>query len=238
MAVDAAVLKALGLTDVEAKVYTALLERGASTSGDIAKLTKIHRRTVYDAMERLTEKGLVGYMMRNQRRHYLAVNPKRLLEIVEKEEDELLSIMPGLEKRFTASKTEEKTLLLEGRKGLKQVLLDQLTSSTDILIIGDVGEFGSWVGPYFHHFKQAVMRKGLKYRFLANETDRRLHTFPNAEFRYLPKRYSSPSTITIYGDKVAMTVRAQSPIILLIENSTIAESYRNNFGLLWKMARR
>ena len=38
-------------------------------------------------MERLIEKGLVGYMIRNERRQYLAVNPKRLLEIVEDEED-------------------------------------------------------------------------------------------------------------------------------------------------------
>ena len=232
------ILKAIGLTDVEAKVYTTLLDSGASTSGDIAKRTKIHRRTVYDSMERLVEKGLVGFMMRNQRRHYLAVNPKRLLEIVEKEEDELQSIMPALHKRFTASETEERILLLEGRKGLKQALQDQLTANSDILIMGDVGEFGSWVGPFFHHFKQAVRRNGLHYRFLANETDRREHSFPNGEFRYLPKRYSSPSTITVYDNKVAMTVRTQSPIILVIENSTIAESYRNNFAFLWKMAKR
>ncbi|MBI4149849.1 hypothetical protein HY488_00435 [Candidatus Woesearchaeota archaeon] len=234
---DLQALKAIGLTDVEAKIYATLLELGASTSGTLSKKTKIHRRTVYDAMERLIEKGLVGFMKRNEKRYYLAVNPKRLLEIVEKEEDELQSILPALEQRFAGSKTEEKIMLLEGRKGLKQALKDQLTSKTDIFIMGDIGEFGEWIGPYFQHFRQAIQRSNIQYRFLANETDRRAHTFPNSSFRYLPRQYTSPSIITVYDNKVIMTVRAQSPIILLIENSTIAESYRNNFEFLWKKAK-
>ena len=61
-------LEELGLTNAEAKIYIALLELGSSQAGKITEKTGIHRRTVYDAIERLIEKGLISYIKQNNNR--------------------------------------------------------------------------------------------------------------------------------------------------------------------------
>ena len=55
-------LKSIGLTDIEIEVYLAIIDLGSCLAGEIARKTGIHRRTVYDAINRLIEKGLVSYI--------------------------------------------------------------------------------------------------------------------------------------------------------------------------------
>ena len=61
----------IGLTDAEAKIYLVLLELGSSQAVHITSKSALHRRTVYDAIERLVEKGLVSYIRENNIKKYL-----------------------------------------------------------------------------------------------------------------------------------------------------------------------
>ena len=61
-------LKQAGLTDNESKVYLALIDLGPSLAGQIARKTGMHRRTVYDTIEMLIQKGLIGYIKKNNRK--------------------------------------------------------------------------------------------------------------------------------------------------------------------------
>ena len=53
-------LSELGLTQNEIKIYLALLDIGESLAGTIAENSGIHRRNVYDSLERLIKKGFVS----------------------------------------------------------------------------------------------------------------------------------------------------------------------------------
>ena len=64
MANETALEKA-GLTKIESKVYLSLLDLGPSLAGQISKHSGIHRRSVYDALDRLAEKGLISYIVKN-----------------------------------------------------------------------------------------------------------------------------------------------------------------------------
>ena len=55
----------LGLTNTEAKIYVTLIDLGRAQAGIISRKSGIHRRSVYDALERLIEKGLVSYIKEN-----------------------------------------------------------------------------------------------------------------------------------------------------------------------------
>ena len=57
-----------------------------------------------------------------------------------------------------------------------------------------------------------------------------------AEVKYLPKGMASPAATNIYADKVAILVWSDSPIIVLIKNKAIADSYRKYFNLIWRVA--
>ena len=57
------------------------------------------------------------------------------------------------------------------------------------------------------------------------------------ETKFLPKEYSSPAVINIYGDKVVNVLwKEDNPICFMIINKDIADSYRKWFKLLWKTA--
>ena len=64
---DIAILKEAGLTTNESLVYKALLELGPSQAGIISRKTGLHRRTVYDTTERLIQKGIIGYILKNKK---------------------------------------------------------------------------------------------------------------------------------------------------------------------------
>ena len=91
------VLEQLGLTEAESKVYLALLELGSSQAGKITSKTGIHRRTVYDSIERLIEKGLVSFISQNNIKFFESVDPQQLLEILKEKQDNLKQILPQLD---------------------------------------------------------------------------------------------------------------------------------------------
>ena len=72
-------LKQAGLTENESKVYLALVDHGPNLAGQISRKTGLHRRTVYDVTEMLIKKGLIGYILKNNRRYFEASNPNRIL---------------------------------------------------------------------------------------------------------------------------------------------------------------
>ena len=59
---DIELLKEVGLTEGEIKVYLALFKIGASSTGPIVKEAKIHSSKVYPILDRLIEKGLVSFI--------------------------------------------------------------------------------------------------------------------------------------------------------------------------------
>src|SRR3972149_7627374 len=81
-------LQELGLTKNEDTIYTKLLRLGPSTAGEITEGTGIHRRNVYDSLERLIQKGLVGFFSKKGRKYFQASDPRRFLDII-KEENEI-----------------------------------------------------------------------------------------------------------------------------------------------------
>ena len=52
------VLENLGLSKNEARIYETLLKEGESPVGFLAVKSGVHRRNVYDTLNRLIEKGL------------------------------------------------------------------------------------------------------------------------------------------------------------------------------------
>ena len=80
-------LQEAGLSNTEAKVYLSMLELGPALAGEITKKSAVNRTNVYDALERLIEKGLVTYVLSANRRVFEPVNPERLQEILKEKSD-------------------------------------------------------------------------------------------------------------------------------------------------------
>lgn len=76
-------LKALGLTELEAKVYLKLLELRQSGVTKLAKAVKITRTQLYPLLEKLVEKGYV-IKIENGPAVYSVAEPKKMEAMLEK----------------------------------------------------------------------------------------------------------------------------------------------------------
>ena len=100
-------LKNLGLTENESLIYNALVKHGSSTAGKISQFTGLHRRTVYDSIERLLEKGLISFINKNNRKYFSAASPNRLLEILKEKENSLQEILPLMLQEYNQTKEKQ-----------------------------------------------------------------------------------------------------------------------------------
>ena len=227
-------LKEAGLTENESKVYLALLDLGPSLAGQISRKTGLHRRTVYDTTEMLIKKGLIGYILKNNRRLFQASNPNRFIEILREKEDILTPIVSELMEKFVMTREKEETNFYKGKEGLKTIFEDQLESK-EILILGASPKAYEVLQFYFKWYDKKRKQRKIKSRIIA--TDKKLKRIPLAEIRYLPQKYSSPMAVNIYGDKTAIILWAKNPIAIVIKEKEIAEAYKKYFEIMWKIAK-
>ena len=227
-------LKQAGLTENESKVYLALIDLGPSLAGQIARKTGIHRRTIYDTIEMLIQKGLIGYIKENNRKLFQAANPDRLLEIIREKQNIIAPFVQNLEQRYLSKKEKEETNFYKGKEGLKTIFEDQLNSK-EILILGASPKAYEILQFYFKWYDKTRKQKKIKTRIIA--TDKNISNIPLAEIKYLPEKYANPVSVNIYEDKTAIILWASEPIAILIKNKEITEAYKTYFELMWKIAK-
>jgi len=228
-------LKEAGLTNNEENVYVALLDLGPSLAGKISRKTGLHRRTVYDVTETLIEKGLVGYILENNRRVFTAVDPQRILDVIDQKKNMLIPLIAELKQRFNTSKKKEQTNFYRGKNGLKMVFESQL-DYPEILILGATKEAYNAMPYYFKWFNERRKEKKVKIRVIT--TDRTINPRILAETKYLPEKHSDHMVINIYGGSVAMILWGKKPFAIVIEQEEFASGYRKYFELLWRLAKK
>jgi len=227
-------LKQAGLTESEIKVYQALLDLGPSHAGQIARKSGLHRRTVYDTTEMLIRKGIIGYILQNNRRLFKAENPNRILEILKEKQNNLNPIISKLQEKYSKTVEKEETNFYKGKEGLKTVFEDQLTEK-EIWIIGASENASEILNYYIEWYNKKRVEKKIKTRVIAYSKD--LKKMKNTEMRFLPEKYSNQVAINIYGNKTAIILWASRPLAIVINNKEITEGYKKHFELMWKIAK-
>lgn len=234
--IDESVLLQFGLTSNESKIYLALIDLGPSLAGRISRKTGVHRRNVYDSIERLIQKGLVGYIQQNNRNLFQASNPNRFLDIIKEKESLILPVVAELGLKFNKTLDKEETNFFKGKEGLRSVLEDQLNYK-EVLILGANPKAGDVMQFYFKWYNQTRMKKKIRLKIITHE--RWFSKLKLADVRFFPEKYSSPLAINIYGDKTAIILWSKSaPIAIVIKSKDISDGYRQYFDLLWKASKK
>jgi len=239
------VLLKIGLSGNEADIYLALLNIGPSLVSKIVDKTGINRTNIYDRLERLIEKGLVSYIIKNNRKYFQAAEPKRILRYLEEKEekireekDSVKDILPKLE-RIKPKEKEEKIEVYEGKEGLKTILEEIIRTKKDVFTYGSEGNFSKILKFYFKHYLKRLEKTGIKMKVLFNYNDEnKPFEWKFAEAKYLPKEYKTPTETTIYGNKVAIFILKEEPKAILIQSDEISNTYKKYFDLLWRQAKK
>jgi sugar-specific transcriptional regulator TrmB len=244
-------IEKVGLSSGEAKVYLALAELGVSSVGPIVSKSGVSASKVYKILDRLIKKGLVSSIIKENIKEFKIENPTSLLEYLNKKEKELSKIkqklnenLPYLVEKVKLSENKSNCTVYQGFKGLKSVFdqsLKELKKKETLYVYG-ISESTDEIRTYFFHYYKKQAKIGFKIKAIFDESaleksKERKNKF--TEFKFMEKGVITPATFVIYGNKTIIEVGNPNYILtILINNKEIAESFKRNFELLWKLAKK
>ncbi len=240
------ILVNLGLSNAEARIYLVLLETGSTLAGPVIKKTGLHRGTAYQILQRLKEKGLVSSVIKGKKQYFQAADPQRLLDVLKEKEDSFKSILPGLKAKINESKEKQEVTVYYGVKGIRTVfdkMLEELNPNGTYYDFGVPGSFRDIMGGYWDLWQKQKRRHKIKSFVIFNETVKQIN--PNllkdyfGKARFHSKDFPSTTDTMIYNETVILFIwTAKPPVAVVIKNRENAQSYKNQFKMMWKNAMR
>ena len=239
------IFQQLGLPKNESKIYETLIKEGEMSVGAIALKSKVHRRNVYDSVARLIEKGLVFEIIQSKENRYQAVEPNKLMELVQEKQQLLESAMPGLEALYRSRPLDQGVFIYRGIEGWKNYMRDILRVKEDFYCIGAKG---AWMDYRLQHFfpkfiKEASKLKINYFHLFDNEVKTSKHDITKhigKNFKFLPPGYSTPNAIDIFGPHVNILsnvhvggVHETDFSMTVIVNQQIADAFRVWFRFMY-----
>ncbi len=231
-------LKTLGFTDSEAKLYLLSLEVGPSSVQDLAKKAKVSRVTTYAAIEVLTQRGLMSNVQKGKKTLFASESPERLVSFVQSRMTQMqttLKEVEGLIGDLQLLQRGEKPVvkMFEGKEGLIAINDDILKSHPEVIY-----EFANMdaLNSVIQADDLVPMRKQFDAKKVKNEgiitfskplTPREHATFTQIH----EKEFPFHGNIVIYGNKVALSSLQGKNISVLVESEIIAQTMKQLFRL-------
>jgi sugar-specific transcriptional regulator TrmB len=241
------IFEEIGLSPNEAKIYETLVGRSEISVSNISTHGNIHRRNVYDALNRLIEKGLVFQIFQKNENLYRAVHPQKLLEVVKEKESKILNILPKLAARYEAKPTAEAAFIYKGLEGYKNYMRDMVRVAEPTYFLGAKA---LWFTPniekyFLTDFRETFEKRKIPYFTLFDHqvVEKMPHAISEVggEYKVLPKKYSTPGVCDIFGDYVVTFSSVdvgnfgEHGSIFVMINHDLAETYRTWFKLIWDL---
>ena len=247
------ILKQIGLTSSEAKVYSTLLETGKNSASGILSRANLNSGRIYEVLNSLENKGLVSQIKEGKTRLFLASSPERVLDYlnekiksVETQKNEFEKELPKLQKSFKNIAQETDAELFIGIKGQKtayDILFAEAKRCKDKeIIIQGITKKERYPKEVLDLLRFYVYKKrkelGLKVKKIADYDARneKMYYEDNSEIRYLP--FTSTTSMQILGNVVMVQFPVNPIITLIIRNKNIAEDYKKQLQFLWKIAKK
>lgn len=239
------ILREIGLAHEEIKVYLALLKNGQILASKVSEETRINRSHTYQLLERLISKGFVGYVVKENRKYFSAVNPEKIIDLIKEKEQKMADILPALLNLVSLQKEKPSVEIFEGKEGIKTILNDILKTGSEWIAFGSSGR-GPTILPYFaEHWEKKREKHKIPLRGIMDTSvsglkrGKELSRIKNTQIRYMPEEYSSPSSTWIYGDKLALVMwDKENTFAIRIVSKGIVSNFKSHFEALWKIARK
>lgn len=235
-------LEKLNLTKREANVYVELLELGETTIEQISRKSKIKRTTVYDVIEMLKEKGLIGTTKRKKRTLYYAEDPRILENQLEEKKIVLNSLLPQLLSMANFIDKKPSIKYFEGIEGIKNVYQDTLNyPGQEILMWGTADVFKYFDEEYMWNY---YLNKRIENKIWLRGIGQNLEIVRNIKSKDKEQLRETrlcnsdelffEVEINLYGKKKIGIMSFKEQIGLIIESEKIYNTLKSIFEINWK----
>lgn len=243
---DETILRKAGLTESQAKVYTALLSHQQLTPVELAKETGESRNNAYAIADKLVSYGLVD-KTEKPRIAYTALHPSALETLAEKRRKQLVrdeqivkqNISPLID-MFYALREEPGARILHGPDGIKEVFNDILRTGEDVYFIRCPEKYTTLPNDFYEEYRKARVKLGINTYALSHSSPGAIDQFLNGHDAadnyhrtfYPNDAYTQPVEIEAYGDKIAFIAYGETQIATIITSPPIAAALKEVFKML------
>ena len=243
-------LREIGLTDSEIKVYFALLELESSTVGKIIEKSKISDSEIYSILEKLKEKGLVGFVIKNNVKHFQASDPKNLIRLLEDREKQILeqkaelqkNVIPLIEQKRKLAEEKQECVVYESYEGVKaafNLILDTVGKDGEyrVFALGSVLREPKIIR-FFDWFHKRRIERGVRGNALSNiefkDAMQRWNGIKGFTIRLTDQKI--PIGTFIFKNHVMTVLWTDKPAAFVIKSKKNYEYYKEFFEDAWKSA--
>ena len=229
-------LRKAGLTGNESTIYLELLKQGELSANELAKKIGMDRTMTYTVLNNLIQKGIISYVIKSNKKFFKAENPENLLNSLKEKESFIKDLIHQLKKIQQIKDTPYKINIYEGKEGIRTFLKLMVKHKT-------LCSFGATGRIYDLLYEAQAITKTLKKKDYSAKiiTSPKYKNHKMIKLGYIKFRFldiKSEATTSIFGDYVSIHILNQKPLVILIKNKEINESYRNYFEVLWKIAKK
>jgi len=238
-------LQKLGLSEKEAMVFLALITLGEVGSSKIIRATDLHGQYVYQALEKLTEKGLVQYVIKRGRKKFSAKNPNTLLRLIDNQKRIANNLVDELDELFTLP-PEQRSEIFQGKESYiahEFEMLEHAKKGSTLLVIGGQGDqFLKTMGDSIIVYDILRKKKNITVRYIGSEEQREDLAGGHGkrgkfEIRLLPGLFTGSVNTNVWPDAIGFNMFGDPVTRFTLWNPVVAGSYSQFFETLWKMAK-
>ncbi len=238
---DFDILREMGFTEREIRVYVALLELGTAKAGPIAIKAKLSQTKVYETLGRLQQQGLASYIMVSKTKHFQPTEPKQLLHRLDDQKRRFALVVHELESKQLFAKQKQVSRVHEGYRAL-QILFDSIVENLRkkdyYYAFALRNDYRIKNAPLFlvqvHRrvaekgiTDLAIAHKSIKEQISATYKDNR-----NIKLKFTQQAY--PLGLIIVPGKVIQLLWSDLPTAIEIESEQIASQYKRFFEDEWR----
>lgn len=240
---DTSILKEIGFSDREIRVYIALLEIGKSTAGPIAVKAQLSQTKVYETLGKLIERGLIRYTLISKTKYFQATEPKQILSLIDEKKEKFKEILNELEAKQKFGKEQQTAIIYEGYKAVKLLfnsIVNRLTKKDYYYAFALKESYKSNSAPdFFANVHKSLQENKVIDLVLASydmqdEIKKNYKDNTHIKIRFIKK--SLPVGVVIVLGKIIQLSWGELPTAIEIVSVKISEDYKKFFEDMWKTA--
>ena len=241
------ILREIGLTEGEIRVYTALIGLGKSSTGAIMEKSGISSSKVYLILEKLIEKGLVSFVVEENIKKFQVTNPNTIVEYIRKKKDNLQELEEKSKDLIETinsllGKYEEETVqIYKGFKGAEtaftRLIEETNEGGVNLFFSHDKEELEDNVIMFFKRIKEKRLARKIKTLGLVHPILKESFETKVKEKYYKVKfsKTAPPTPITIGKNSILLTLWGKEPLCIEIRSKRMVKKYSDYFYNLWKI---
>ncbi|HFC76912.1 MAG TPA: hypothetical protein ENJ27_01645 [Candidatus Moranbacteria bacterium] len=233
------ILRELGFSKNEAKVYLTVLKLGLANITEIARESNIIRTALYIYIDKLLKQDLLQKTFKGKRIYYIPRNPKKILTILEKRKRKAEKILPLLVDLHNTSSKKPVVKFYEGKEGIRSIYREMTKTSQTLWSIFSADRYyDAFSEKDGNEFLNNIYENGGELRDLVQDTkEGKKYVQENiakkaGKSKLLPKDFSFDVDLLVAGEKVAM-ISLTNLVGVVIENKEMAKLQKNFLKFIW-----